>query len=128
MTCSSGSAPGRLDLLGGVADYSGALVLEQPTALTTTVVAEPHDGFAVGPAAFAVDELARLATLPYDEVRDALAALPKWTRYVTGVALVLVRHGVIDPPAVRLEVSSDLPQSIGLSSSAALEVATARAL
>ena len=28
-----GSAPGRLDLLGGVADYSGALVLEIPTRL-----------------------------------------------------------------------------------------------
>jgi L-arabinokinase len=45
-----------------------------------------------------------------------------------GVALVLVRHGVIDAPGVQLAVSSDVPQSVGVSSSAALEVATARAL
>ncbi len=41
---------------------------------------------------------------------------------------MLVRHGVIDPPRTRLTVSSDVPQSVGVSSSAALEVATARAL
>ena len=55
-------------------------------------------------------------------------ALPKWTRYVLGVAIVLVRHHVIDAPSVRVTVSSDVPLSVGVSSSAALEVATARAL
>ena len=45
-----------------------------------------------------------------------------------GVAVVLVRHGVIDAPAARLTVTSDVPVSVGVSSSAALEVATARAL
>lgn len=35
---------------------------------------------------------------------------------------------MIAPPTVELTVSSDLPQSVGVSSSAALEVATARAL
>ncbi len=128
MRSSSGSAPGRLDLLGGVADYSGALVLEVPTHLATTVVAEADDAFAVGPAAFSVDEMAELALLPYPEVRAALAGLPTWTHYVVGVAVVLVRHGVIEPPRARVTVSSDVPQSVGVSSSAALEVATARAL
>ncbi len=42
--------------------------------------------------------------------------------------MVLVRHGVIDVPRVRLEITSDLPVSVGVASSAALEVATARAL
>ena len=41
---------------------------------------------------------------------------------------MLVRHGVIDPPRGAARVSSDVPQSVGVSSSAALEVATARAL
>ena len=128
MTSITGSAPGRLDLLGGVADYSGALVLEVPTRLTTTVVAEPADALVVGPVQLSVDETAALAQLPYPEMRDALAPLPRWTHYVVGVALVLVRHGVIEPPQVRLSVSSEVPQSVGVSSSAALEVATARAL
>lgn len=123
-----GSAPGRLDLLGGVADYSGALVLETPTALTTTVTAEPADALVVGPVSLTPVEVVELARLPYPKIRDALGDAPRWTRYPLGVALVLIRHGVIEPPRVRLEVSSDVPQSLGVSSSAALEVATARAL
>ncbi len=128
MTSTTGSAPGRLDLLGGVADYSGALVLEVPTRLATTVVAEPADRFTVGPVAIDADELARLAHLAYPEIRAALAVHPRWTHYVIGTALVLVRHGVIAAPRVSLAVASDVPVSVGVSSSAALEVATARAL
>ena len=125
---SRGSAPGRLDLLGGVADYSGALVLEVATRRTTTVVAEPDDALSVGPARLTTDEVSSLAVLPYPELRNALGEFPRWTHYVLGVALVLVRHGVIEPPRTELSVTSDVPTSVGVSSSAALEVATARAL
>jgi L-arabinokinase len=128
VSTSSGSAPGRLDLLGGVADYSGALVLELPTQVATTVTATPADRFTVGPATFRVDELAALARRPYPDVRRELAPHPRWTHYVVGVAVVLTRHDVISPPAVALTVTSDVPVSVGVSSSAALEVATARAI
>lgn len=123
-----GSAPGRLDLLGGVADYSGALVLEMPTRQRTEVVAHPDDALVVGPVTLPASELERLAGLPFTALRREVAACPRWTRYVIGVALVLMRHGVIDAPRVRLEITSDLPVSVGVASSAALEVATARAL
>src|SRR3954465_12647649 len=36
-------APGRLDVMGGIADYSGALVLELPIAAATWVAAQPSD-------------------------------------------------------------------------------------
>jgi galactokinase len=124
----TGSAPGRLDLLGGVADYSGALVLEMPTRQSIDVVAEVDDGLVVGPAALSVAEVTRLAALEYADVRLALRDLPRWTHYLIGVAVVLVRHGIIEPPRARLHISSNLPQSAGVASSAALEVATARAL
>lgn len=128
MTSAVGSAPGRLDLLGGVADYSGARVLEVATHVTTTVVAAAADALIVGPAQLTVDEVVALAPLPYTEVRAVLSPFPKWTHYVLGVALVLVRHGEIGPPCARLTITSDVPTSVGVSSSAALEVATARAL
>jgi L-arabinokinase len=128
MASAIGRAPGRLDLLGGVADYSGARVLEVATHLATTVVADADDGLVVGPARLSVDEITTIATLPYPEMREALSSFPKWTLYVLGVALVLVRHGVIEPPRARLSVESDVPTSVGVSSSAALEVATARAI
>jgi L-arabinokinase len=128
MDCVRGSAPGRLDLLGGVADYSGALVLEVPTHRSTEVVAVPHETFAVGPVQFGPEEFVRLARLGYDEVRRELEPLPRWTHYVLGVAVVLTRHGAIRPSPVRLEIASDLPVAVGVASSAALEVAVARAL
>lgn len=123
-----GRAPGRLDLLGGVADYSGALVLEQPLRVVTTVTAEPAGAFTVGPVALTGTELVDLAAAADAEVRAALVEAPKWTRYVVGVAVVLLRRGWIVPPLVRLVIDSEVPQSVGVSSSAALEVATARAL
>ena len=61
MSSGRGRAPGRLDLMGGVADYSGALVLEIPTRQGTEVVAEPDDALVVGPVTIPVDELERLA-------------------------------------------------------------------
>ena len=73
-------------------------------------------------------DLERLAGLPFAALRGELAACPRWTQYVVGVAVVLVRHGLIEVPRARLEITSDLPISVGVASSAALEVATARAL
>jgi galactokinase len=34
-------APGRLDVIGGIADYSGSLVLEMPLAAATLVAIQP---------------------------------------------------------------------------------------
>src|SRR5574338_126923 len=36
-------APGRLDVMGGIADYSGSLVLEMPLACATFVIAQRRD-------------------------------------------------------------------------------------
>jgi L-arabinokinase len=121
-------APGRLDLLGGVADYSGALVLEVPTHRSTEVVATPHTAYGVGPVEMTADDMADLARLGYPEVRRALAPFPRWTHYVIGVALLLLRQGIVPVKPVRFDITSDVPASVGVASSAALEVAVARAL
>ena len=93
-----GRAPGRLDLLGGVADYSGALVLEMPTRQGTEVTLCPDTAFVVGPAAFAPDELERLAGLDDAAVREELSAHPRWTHYVIGVVLVLLGVALMMKP------------------------------
>ena len=36
-------APGRLDVMGGIADYSGSLVLERPIAEGTCAAVQPVD-------------------------------------------------------------------------------------
>jgi galactokinase len=75
----------------------------------------------------------RAHSVAYGETRElSLAArsrprTPDWTSYIAGVAWSLANAGH-DLSGLDLVVDADLPIGAGLSSSAALEVATARAL
>jgi L-arabinokinase len=117
-----GEAPGRLDFLGGVADYSGSLVLEMPLRLTTRVTVSDHPA---GEFVFVSAQEGRCVvaagTLP--------AAVPKWVRYPYGCYLLFVREHRWQPRGgLKFSIRSRVPESMGVSSSAALEVATLRAL
>ena len=64
-----GRAPGRLDVMGGIANYSGALVLQLLLASATWVAAEPTDGPVIrisSPGTAAQVELPLRALLPRD--------------------------------------------------------------
>jgi len=133
-------APGRIDLMGGIADYSGSLVLQWPIAAATHVAVQlqetpslhvcslpSHSG---EPRSFEMP-LAELCTLDYDSARALFAANADqhWAAYVAGAFLVLTReqqHNVTQ--GAKILVSSRVPEGKGVSSSAALEVATMTAL
>ena len=137
-------APGRLDVMGGFADYSGSLALELPIAEATFVAAQAHAEPSVevvsaglGPAAgqlrhaaFPLAELAEssqsyAAARAYFQ-RDAATA---WAAYVAGMCAALrVELGLELRSGVSLLVASSVPEGKGVSSSAALEVATLGAL
>ncbi len=135
-----GTAPGRLDMLGGVADYSGALVLELPLQATTTVELHPrHDPrmsfeSEQAPASFelSLHTVNLCCRLPLPQLVNTLdeLAVPGFVRYLLGCYLLLVRENLIppSPKGLRFKVSSEVPLSMGVSSSAALEVATMKAL
>ena len=129
-----GSSSGRLDLLGGVADYSGALVLEVPTSCATTVTVRSAPVFRfvsdLGDVEVDARAILHLVELPYHEIRAHLDEhdVPSWARYLLGVALVAARRGLLPFEPFAAEVASTVPRSAGVSSSAALEVATLRAL
>lgn len=133
-------APGRLDVMGGIADYSGALVLQLPLALSTFALLQPRDEpwceFATvrdgEPYWFRV-ELQRLVS---GDLRDAEALAAwlaereegdRWAAYLLGVAhACLHRADAARSGAARgfrLLVHSEVPEGKGVSSSAALEVA-----
>ena len=138
-------APGRLDVMGGFADYSGSLTLELPIAEGTFVVAQPHSpasdadaqleivstGFATGAgaarrASFPLGEL-RAATRGYASAREYFQrdAATAWAAYVAGAyAALRVEFGVEPRGGLSLLVASNVPEGKGVSSSAALEVAT----
>jgi L-arabinokinase len=134
-----GEAPGRLDFLGGVADYSGSLVLQTPirarTRVTVTPLAEPRLELASeqeGEVALPLPP--RTLTGPAGEVVSLRAWLdehqvPHWARYPVGCFLLFCRaQGWRPPGGLRFAIASEVPMSMGVSSSAALEVATLRAL
>src|SRR5437764_2358112 len=140
-----GHAPARLDVMGGIADYSGATVLELPLVLGVWVTAQLGDDglLAVRTDGPAVPPLARpdvavpvavLQAGPPDEAPARLrAALEEagaaWASYILGPLAILQSAGLLPPLAgLRLAVWSDVPAGAGISSSAALEVAALRAL
>jgi L-arabinokinase len=134
-----GEAPGRLDVLGGVADYSGSLVLQMPIRATTRVTisaaATPHvelNSAQEGAAKLPLPVPA--LTERTGEVAGLRAWLdehhaPHWARYPVGCFLLFCRaHGWRPSEGLRFAITSEVPVSMGVSSSAALEVATLRAL
>lgn len=140
------SAPGRLDVMGGVADYSGALLLQLPIAERTRVALQRCGGEAV--TLHSTHDGGSSATVPLGLLREAVvggggrgpaayagfrqnlraAGAPAWTAYVLGCLVRAAERGLVPLEGVRVHVDSDVPAGQGLSSSAALEVATWRVL
>ena len=131
-------APGRLDVMGGIADYSGSLVLELPISEATFVALQKDDARQLRMVSFLHDEklsfempLSHLENdgepIPYDKARRYFSQ--HWAAYVAGVFLVLSRERRVRfDRGSRVLISSRVPEGKGVSSSAALEVATMSAV
>ena len=136
-------APGRLDVMGGIADYSGALVLELPLHCATFALlqrdAERRCVIASRRASawrhFTLD-LDDLLTGAYREPA-ALGAFiaeresDRWPAYVLGVVQWCLQHGgrgSVPFPGFRILLDSTVPEGKGVASSAALEVAVMTAV
>jgi galactokinase len=137
-------APGRLDVMGGFADYSGSLTLELPIAEAAYVAVQACEaprvqvlsaGFGAqqGPLRRAEFPLAELRR----ETRDHAAACryfrrdpaQAWAAYVAGTLAALgVEWGCELRTGLSILVVSSVPEGKGVSSSAALEVASLYAL
>ncbi|HWT92229.1 MAG TPA: galactokinase [Solirubrobacteraceae bacterium] len=113
-------APGRVNLIGEHTDYNGGLALPFAIDQGVTVTATPLDGGEVEVVALDLGEDDRFAL---DEPERAEG----WRAFARGMVAELQAAGHELRPA-RLEVTGDVPQGSGLSSSAALEVALALAL
>ena len=113
------SAPGRVNLLGEHTDYNDGYVLPVATPMRTKVALAPS-----------TDGMHHFMSADLDEhvaVAPDVQPLAGFGRYLYGCVKVLEQQGVAVPP-LDVYVSSALPIGVGLSSSAALEVATLRAL
>ena len=136
-------APGRLDVMGGIADYSGSLVLQLPirkAALAAVQQTDDGDVRVVSLAAQSGEE-PRTLTLRRAEFEGPLAggydgsrrwfgrdSSVGWAAYVVGPLLALARErGARIGGGLRILIDSHVPEAKGVSSSAALEVAALQA-
>ena len=115
-------APGRVNLIGEHTDYNDGFVLPMAIGRAVVVAFRPRD-----------DRVLRGHSVAFDETKemdlDSLAAPggDDWLSYVAGVAWAFAGDG-LEAPGLDVVVDGDVPLGAGLSSSAALEMATARAL
>ncbi len=119
MPAVTADAPGRVNLLGEHTDYNDGFVLPTAIPQRTHVAVRPVPGERCTVYAVELDEAAEFT----------LQAPPaeQFARYVYG-CLRQLQALEVRVPALQIHVHSEVPMGVGLSSSAALEVATLRAL
>ena len=135
------SAQGRLDVMGGIADYSGSLVMQMPIREKTTVRLNLRNDFMCSFKSVTESGENLSAIVDYriflkDSKVDYAFAQHKfknsagieWIAYVLGCALVLQKEKRIDFKGADFFIESNVPLGKGVSSSASLEVATMKAL
>jgi galactokinase len=135
------SAQGRLDVMGGIADYSGSLVMQMPIREKTTVKLKLRDDFICAFESVTESGEHLSARVDYrifltDGNVDYGFAQKifrnsrgiEWVAYVLGCVLVLRKEKQIDFRGGDFFIDSNVPLGKGVSSSASLEVATMKVL
>lgn len=113
-------APGRANLIGEHTDYNDGFVLPVALELSTYVAGRRREGVV---ALRSLDEAGAVEV----DARTGEGSWEGWGRYAAAVVRALLDDGV-ELAGFEGVVASDVPIGTGLSSSAALEVAVARAV
>jgi galactokinase len=135
------SAPGRLDVMGGFADYSGSRVLQMPIRQQTTVHLRLRHDFMCNleskistgetlTAQIYFPDLLHHGNVDYAYAQKKLVENPEnaWVAYVLGCVLVLMEEKEIVFCGADFQIESAVPLGKGVSSSASLEIAVMKAL
>ena len=137
--------PARLDIMGGIADYSGANVCEGVLGSGIAIAIQPRTDRTlrirtaqVGQRSLPVETRLPLDYLEngdvlgsYTQVRELCRANPlsSWVAYIGGSIFTLLKEEAAQMPfGFSLLLLSNVPMNVGIGSSAATEVAVLRGL
>jgi L-arabinokinase len=138
-------APGRLDVMGGIADYSGSLVLQLPIEQAAFAAVQRSDTENIEVVSLGNQQNGRQSCTfsmpfaqfysnanlaPYSRAHDYFQSHTEqhWAAYIAGTALVLRHECGARLRGLRIVLNSNVPEGKGVSSSAAIEVATMQAI
>jgi len=139
-------APARLDVMGGIADYSGSIVLQGALKEATIVGVQRRRDKRILIKSMGIEkegfqtivnyhldhfyESGKLKT--FENIKKDLNKDPRcrWTAYVLGAFPVLLKEKIIDNfnTGATICIKSNIPIGAGVGSSASLEIATMLAL
>ncbi len=114
-------APGRVNLIGEHTDYNGGFVLPVAVDRYVWVAASPSGTREI---TFYAANFGEEVSFHLDDI--AFDPFKLWSNYVRGVAWVLEGEG-FKIPGIKAVIGGNVPIGAGMSSSAAVEVATALA-
>ena len=118
------AAPGRIEFIGNHTDYNGGLVLGAAIDRRVVVAVARRDDARLR---FTSDGAPAIVEADLRDVTPR-SGRDRWVNYPLGVFHELRRDGLKAAVGFDLAITSTLPSGAGLSSSAALELATAYAL
>jgi len=113
-------APGRIEFIGNHTDYNGGTVLGAAIDRGVWVGLAARDD---GRRRFGSDQRSGIVELPADELTRQTDTR-SWVNYPLGVLAALPEFGLRVPAGFDFFAISDLPAGAGLSSSAAIELAS----
>lgn len=134
-------APARIDLMGGIADYSGSVVFEGTLGRSAVVGIQRSAADTLSVRSTWLEQLGKNSEVSvelnelrralrnggYDAVSDMLtgSSVDSWAAYLIGAIPVLEREeGLQLDSGLNMLLWSDIPVGVGVASSAAIEVAT----
>ncbi len=113
-------APGRIEFIGNHTDYNGGEVLGAAIDRYVTARLAPRNDRTIRLHSSHATEI---VTSSLDEIKP-LAGEDSWANYPLGVLQCIIDAGAQIPSGFDMGFTSDLPTGAGLSSSAAIELAT----
>ncbi|MEK6481568.1 hypothetical protein WJR50_28755 [Catalinimonas sp. 4WD22] len=136
-----GTAPGRLDVMGGIANFSGSLLIQKPLMEETSAYISYRDDTEINIKTIIQGETQTFSTryeeivgefkVPnYDFAREQILNKEggEWAVYIVGCLLILNNSRNLKPEGIDILITTEVPIGKGLGSSASLQVSVLKAI